>query len=615
MEKTTHRKKILQNTQKKEQKKSSPLNSTNLTFIIGIAVIILAAGIIAYNQQQISSTLKEIGGESQASLNAKGSEAISPGKNYGDKYGTVKLDFYVMSQCPYGTQVEDAIYPVLKKLGDSVQFNLNFIANENATTGSFESLHGEPEVKGDIAQLCAMKYNPAAYMDMIVCQNKNAAGIPGNWESCAKDNGLDVEKIKACYTGDEGKTLLSVSIQKSDAISATGSPTIYINDQPYQSGRDSLSFQRAICANLPGHPECKDLPACAADTDCIAEPTKIGSCTNPNTKEATCTYTADAKVTVTVLNDQACASCDTSQLLTAIKRLFKNTDVRQVDISSPEGKELIKTYKVTVVPAYLLDANVINSFSWTANPQLASAFEKIEDTYKIKDAATGASHYVDENIRKEFLASIGVTPGDNTPQIDFFVMSYCPYGNQAEEAIEPVYQSLKGKADFIPHYVWYGNYKGGGSTYCIDKDSTYCSMHGIQEAHQDIRELCVARDYGMDSWFSFAIAMNKQCTSQNADSCWENVAKSLKLDTTKIKKCQDTDGISLAQKDKALGDKLGVQGSPDIFIEGEGFSGARTAAGYQTALCKAFDTAPAECAQALQEPASAAAVPSQGGCG
>jgi len=315
------------------------------------------------------------------------------------------------------------------------------------------------------------------------------------------------------------------------------------------------------------------------------------------------------------LNDQACSSCDTSQILAATSRLFKNTNLRKVDISSAEGKQLIATYRVTVVPVYFFDANLVNTYSWTTNSQLASAFDKIESSYMLKDSVTGASHYVDENVRKEFLDSIGVTPGDNKPQLDFFVMSYCPYGNQAEEAIEPVYQSLKGKADFNPHYVWYSNYQGGGSTYCIDKDSIYCSMHGIQEANQDIRELCVARDYGMDSWFSFSLAMNKQCTAQNADICWENVAKVLGLDTTKIKTCQDTDGLSLAQRDKALGDKLGVQGSPTIFIEGEEFSGARSTAGYQGALCRAFTTAPSECTQALQEPVSSAAVPAQGGCG
>ena len=100
----------------------------------------------------------------------------------GDK---AELDFYVMSQCPYGTQVMDAIAPVIKQLGGALDFEVNYIASDLGN-GAFNSLHGENEVKGDIAQLCAAKYEPDKYLDMIVCQDENAGAIPGNWESCAK---------------------------------------------------------------------------------------------------------------------------------------------------------------------------------------------------------------------------------------------------------------------------------------------------------------------------------------------------------------------------------------------------------------------------------------------
>ena len=110
----------------------------------------------------------------------------------------LKVEFYVMSQCPYGTQVEDAIAPVLDKMGDKFDFSLDFIANDNGD-GTFASLHGQNEVLGNIVQLCAIKYEPENYMDMIVCMNKAASSIPGNWEQCSVDSGLDTEKIKSCY--------------------------------------------------------------------------------------------------------------------------------------------------------------------------------------------------------------------------------------------------------------------------------------------------------------------------------------------------------------------------------------------------------------------------------
>src|SRR3989338_4690312 len=60
------------------------------------------------------------------------------------KSDKAKIDFYVMSQCPYGTQVEDALKPVLDKFGNAVEFNLNFIGEETSP-GKFQSLHGIKE--------------------------------------------------------------------------------------------------------------------------------------------------------------------------------------------------------------------------------------------------------------------------------------------------------------------------------------------------------------------------------------------------------------------------------------------------------------------------------------
>ncbi|MBW2970578.1 GILT family protein, partial [Candidatus Woesearchaeota archaeon] len=164
----------------------------------------------------------------------------------GDK---AKLEFYVMSQCPYGTQVENAIQPVLAEMGDAVDFQLDFIlyARENYAGREAQycieelcSMHGTNEVKGDIVQLCALEYNPESYMDMVVCMNQNSAQIPNNWEQCAEQLDMDVAKIKSCYEGDEGLDLLRASAARADARGATGSPTIYLNDGAYTGNRDEL---------------------------------------------------------------------------------------------------------------------------------------------------------------------------------------------------------------------------------------------------------------------------------------------------------------------------------------------------------------------------------------
>src|ERR671930_6006 len=51
-----------------------------------------------------------------------------------------KLEFFVMSKCPYGVQVEKAIAPVLDKLGGNVDFHIAFIGDKQGD--QLSSMHG-----------------------------------------------------------------------------------------------------------------------------------------------------------------------------------------------------------------------------------------------------------------------------------------------------------------------------------------------------------------------------------------------------------------------------------------------------------------------------------------
>jgi len=195
------------------------------------------------------------------------------------------------------------------------------------------------------------------------------------------------------------------------------------------------------------------------------------------------------------------------------------------------------------------------------------------------------------------------------PVVQLFTMSYCPYGNIAEEAIEPAVKLLEGTITFEPHYVIYNNY--GGAQYCIE-NGAYCSMHGAQEMTQDIRELCVWK-YDKSKFWDFVFAMNTQCTYSNADTCWESVASGLGIDTSKVKTCQADEASSLAAADDALNQQYGVQGSPTLIIDGKEVQvTSRSPEGFKQAICNAFGSSkPTECNTVLSGSAGTAS----GGCG
>ncbi len=587
--------------EKVHEKRSAKKTSGVPYLVFGIIIVLLLGIIIALLLRKPGTGPGTNNNTSNTAVDAK------------DK---VKVEFYVMSKCPYGIQVENGIAPVIQSMGNAVDFQVNYILQESSP-GVFQSLHGDTEVAGDITQLCVKKYYPDNYkwFNFIVCQDKDSANINTNWQTCAQQNGIDAAKIQACLDGEEGKTLLRESMNKATARQARGSPTMFIGDVAYNGGRDAASFQREICKYSKSS-ACGSLPKCATDADCTEQPTKDGTCVNPGQANAACTYTDPVPVDLIVLNDQKCGTaCDTTRIVQVSQQLFLGIKSRTVDVSSEEGKTLVQKYNITVVPAYIYGKSVEQTKSWTAD--LQTAFKKDDDgTYRLLDEVTGATYFISAEARKAYYDAIGIVKGDNKPQIDFFVMAYCPYGNQAEEAIAPVYNLLKDKAIFNPHYVIYSNYQGGGSDYCMN-NGNLCSMHGIQEVHQDVRELCVNKYFGIDKWFQFALAMNSNCSAQNADSCWEAVATSLKLDVAKIKTCQDNESIALLNAEKALGDKLKVSGSPTVFVEGDSYSGARTADGFKTALCDKFDTKPSECSQTLAgaPTTAAAAATATGGCG
>ncbi|MEI8067739.1 MAG: hypothetical protein WCG91_02165 [Candidatus Shapirobacteria bacterium] len=214
----------------------------------------------------------------------------------------------------------------------------------------------------------------------------------------------------------------------------------------------------------------------------------------------------------------------------------------------------------------------------------------------------------------------------NKPEFDFFVMSFCPYGNQMEDTLRPVFDLLGSKANITPRYI-FEKISGDLATYCKTRytipydpnkcadyvaqsqgqlkdvadckqqiatmvtqavagektcndeksylkigNNLYTSLHGRIEANQDVREICAFNlNDDKKAWWNFVDNVNKACTSTNADTCWEEQAKKAGLDTNKITECFNKDAASLIDKEIALTDKYKIQGSPSLMINGKNF--------------------------------------------
>jgi len=164
-----------------------------------------------------------------------------------------KFDLFVMSQCPYGTIAEEASFPVVELFGDLIDFNLYFIANDNGD-GTFSSLHGQPEVDGDMRQVVIAKEYPALYKDYILCVNENYRDLEGGWEACATGLGIDVNKVKTTLE-EQGADLLKENIALAEQLGVGGSPTFYINDAKVSVSRTPEGVKQALCGAFNNAPE------------------------------------------------------------------------------------------------------------------------------------------------------------------------------------------------------------------------------------------------------------------------------------------------------------------------------------------------------------------------
>jgi protein-disulfide isomerase-like protein with CxxC motif len=474
----------------------------------------------------------------------------------GDSGAAPTLEMYVMSQCPYGVQVVNAIAPVKEQLGDGLNLKIGYIGNGGP--GSFQSLHGPAEVKGNIAQLCALKQSESKALKMMVCQNKNARAVDTNWKECGAEAGLDAAALETCFNGDEGGQLLAASFAEAQQKGAQGSPTMILNGKPYEGGRKSRDFLKAACGATTGNqPEaCKNIPV-------------------------------PPVVHAIFFSDKRCAECNIAPLEPRIKNEIGGLQVQYVDYMSDEGKKLYNELKTSdasfkALPAILVDGEEVakDTEGYTAlqsymqpigkwrTLRLDAKFDptaEICDNGGVDDDADGKADCADDQCKE---AKVCRTAKAKT--LDMFVMSQCPYGAQAMIAAHDVVDHFGKDITLNVHFI--GQVQGDALS----------SMHGQAEVDEDLRELCAATKYSKNHQFTKYLACRSK-DYRNAD--WQTCAKSSGMDEKVIAKCVETEGKDLLKKSFEFASNLQIGASPTFLSNNRREFNAVDAATLQKQYC------------------------------
>jgi len=178
-------------------------------------------------------------------------------------------------------------------------------------------------------------------------------------------------------------------------------------------------------------------------------------------------------------------------------------------------------------------------------------------------------------------------PKRKKPDVKLFVMSYCPFGLQAEKALIPVYNLLKDKADIGIYFVDY-------------------IMHGEKEMEENLRQYCIQQE-NKSSYFVYL-----NCFVESGD--YQKCLDSVKIDQEKISQCVENTkkefNIEENQNErfpefpihKELNKKYGVKGSPTLVINDMIIEKIkRSPEGFKKAICESFKKSPKECLEKLSE--------------
>jgi predicted DsbA family dithiol-disulfide isomerase len=442
--------------------------------------------------------------------------------------GAVKVELFVMSQCPYGVQAEAAFKEVRAKFGGDIDFRVEFIGDQSPA-GDLTAMHGPNEVKGNIAQICAMKLSPK-WFEFIECQNKNVKEVHTNWDACSKEVGIPTDKLQACIDGQEGKDLLAASYKKAKELGARGSPTILINGNKHQGGRRAADLMRAICGAYSGQKPaaCNDIPE-------------------------------SPKVNVTILTDKRCgADCDTSRTMGQISQKVANPVSKTLDYSDPEGKKLFDAIKPAMLPAIVFDKTL------DADKEASAAFARgIREVgeYKVMGSGKWNPACADEggcNL-DECKPTLQCRP-EEPGKLEVFVMSECPFGVKGLDAMKEVLDNFKKNNATIDFKI---NFIG-------DKDASgkLTAMHGQSEVDENIREVCAIQHYPKDfKYMDYIWCRNKNIKDKNWQAC---TGGDTGIDTEVIKKCFEGDeGKELLDKSYAYSKSVGMGASPSWLVNGK----------------------------------------------
>jgi len=190
------------------------------------------------------------------------------------------VELFVMSYCPFGTQIEKGILPVVDLLKDKIDFKLKFVDY---------AMHEKKEIDENTRQYCIQKDQPEKLNAYLTCFLKKGEGTEA---ACMASSGVNSSQVNSCMSAADkefriaelykdkaswqGGQFPQYNVDKSDneKYGVEGSPTLVVNGSTVKTQRDPKSLLAAICSGFENQPaECQQELSAASPSSGFGEGT------------------------------------------------------------------------------------------------------------------------------------------------------------------------------------------------------------------------------------------------------------------------------------------------------------------------------------------------------
>ena len=196
------------------------------------------------------------------------------------------VEAFVMSHCPFGTQIEKGLLPAVKALGGKIDFEIKFVDY---------AMHGEVEIQEQLVQYCIQKEQNDKFLAYMECFL-----VDGQTDSCLASTGIQKSGLDACVSATDKQFKITENFKNNVGFKGTypgfdihatenqlygvaGSPTLVINGVQAPAQRDPASLLSVICSAFSNPPA-----ECSTQLSTATPAAGFGTGTTDNSTAAAC---------------------------------------------------------------------------------------------------------------------------------------------------------------------------------------------------------------------------------------------------------------------------------------------------------------------------------------